>query len=264
MPISQARSLRVERQTKPLYAPAGGEENAERKEFVERETIAKVLANCPDTEWRLIVALSRFGGLRVPSELLALEWSHIDWERGRFTVTSRKMKRHNKPYRVVPIFPELLPYLQEAFENAPDGARYVIARYRQKNANLRTQLNRILRRAGVEPWQRLFHNLRASRQTELQNQFPAHVVCDWLGNSEAIAHKHYLTVTDEHFDQATGGSQGAQVGHIVGQQPSATNCCKSKKPQDLTAFCLFFPRLLILPKHPLGESHYPIKARRKW
>ncbi len=32
-------------------------------------------------------------------------------------------------------------------------------------------------RAGLKPWAKLFHNLRASRQTELENDFPSHVVC---------------------------------------------------------------------------------------
>ena len=43
--------------------------------------------------------------------------------------------------------------------------------------NLRTQLMRILRRAGVATWPKLFHNLRASRETELAATFPLHVVC---------------------------------------------------------------------------------------
>ncbi len=30
------------------------------------------------TQWRLIFALSRYGGLRCPSEHLALRWGHID------------------------------------------------------------------------------------------------------------------------------------------------------------------------------------------
>jgi hypothetical protein len=37
-------------------------------------------------------------------------------------------------------------------------------------------------------WPRLFHSVklqegRASRQTELQREFPLHVICSWLGNS---------------------------------------------------------------------------------
>ena len=60
---------------------------------------------------------------------------------------------------------------------------FVITRYRDSNANLRTQLQRIIKRAGLKPWPKLFHNLRATRQTELSEEFPAHVVCSWLGNT---------------------------------------------------------------------------------
>jgi hypothetical protein len=85
----------------------------------------------------------------------------------------------------------------------------VITRYRDTNANLRPQMLRIMRRAGVEPWQRLFHNLRASRQTELADQFPSHVVADWLGNSQAIADRHYLQTTEAHFRRACSEPTGA-------------------------------------------------------
>ena len=33
-------------------------------------------------------------------------------------------------------------------------------------------------------------------------QFPIQVVTKWLGNTPAIAMKHYLMVTDEHFEAA--------------------------------------------------------------
>src|SRR5687767_6032844 len=59
------------------------------------------------------------------------------------------------------------------------------------------QLHRIIRKAGLTPWPRLFHNLRATRQTELNEQFPAHVVCAWIGNTEKVAQNHYLQVTDD-------------------------------------------------------------------
>jgi hypothetical protein len=29
-----------------------------------------------------------------------------------------------------------------------------------------------------------------------------HVVCAWIGNSQAVAAKHYLQTTDEHFEKA--------------------------------------------------------------
>ena len=49
---------------------------------------------------------------------------------------------------------------------------------------------------------KLFQNLRSTRQTELEETFPSHVVCSWTGNSEKIAKAHYLQVTDEHFERA--------------------------------------------------------------
>jgi hypothetical protein len=39
---------------------------------------------------------------------------------------------------------------------------------------------------------RLFHNLRASRETELAQEYPLHVVTGWLGNTPKVALKHYL------------------------------------------------------------------------
>ena len=139
------------------------------------------------SQWKLIIALARYGGLRCPSEVLALTWADVDWEQGRITVTSAKTKKQGKAYRVIPLFPELRPLLEQAFEEAEEGALYVITKYRQRNANLRTQFERILKRAGIDPWERLFQNLRASCETELANEYPLHVVTAWLGNTEKVA-----------------------------------------------------------------------------
>ena len=61
------------------------------------------------------------------------------------------------------------------------------------------RMMRIIKRAGLTPWPKLFHNLRASRETELAEKFPIHVVCKWVGHNARIAEKHYLTVRDEYF-----------------------------------------------------------------
>ncbi len=44
--------------------------------------------------------------------------------------------------------------------------------------------------------------MRASRETELNESFPSHVVCEWIGNSMQIAQRHYLSVTEDHFTRA--------------------------------------------------------------
>jgi hypothetical protein len=128
------------------------------------------------------------------------------------------------------MFPELRPLLMEVFEQAEEGAECVITRYRKTNSNLRTQLERIVRRAGLEPWPRLFQNLRSSRETELAENHPLHVVTASIGNSKAIAAKHYLQVRDSDFERAahrTAQSEGESprndsqgVGVPLGATPS--------------------------------------------
>ena len=186
--------------------------------FVSRSEADAVLDACPDLQWRLLFALCRYGGLRCPSEYLRLRWDDIDWECGRMILHSPKTEHHNGgECRIVPIFPELRPLLEAAFDEARDGTQYVIHRYRNKNSNLRTQLLKIIKRAGLKPWPKLFHNLRASRQTELAEHFPSHVVCEWIGNSKAIAHEHYLQVTEAHYESAAYALQsGAESGGIGG------------------------------------------------
>ncbi len=215
----------------------GSQENRERMHFVTRDVVDAVIETCPDSQWRLLVALSRYGGLRCPSEHLGLRWGDIDWERNRMQVTSPKTARYaNGKSRIVPLFPELRRRLEEVWEQAEPGNEFVITRYRDTNANLRTQLLRIIARAGQQPWPRLFHNLRATRQTELSERFPGHVVCDWMGNSQRVADRHYLQTTDSHFEKAldeneTAGSKAVQKAvqsaHGKGNQGSSRRTATS-------------------------------------
>ena len=101
-----------------------------------------------------------------------------------------------KEWRVIPLFPELRPYVQAVLGELlvdfdPKLQRLseqpVITRYRDANSNLRTQLERIIQKAGLKPWPKLFQNLRSTRETELAEEYPMHVVCAWIGNSQAVA-----------------------------------------------------------------------------
>lgn len=182
--------------------------NRSRDYFVTREEADKVLKACPCDEWRLLFALSRYGGLRCPSEHLALRWGDIHWDTDKITVHSPKTAHHDRgESRVIPLFPELRPYLDavwDAAQERDEQVEYVINRYRDRNANLRTQLERIIKRAGLTPWPKLFQNLRATRATELAAEFPAHVAAEWLGHSTVVAQEHYWRTTDDDFARATG------------------------------------------------------------
>jgi len=172
--------------------------NDSRDYYVTRAESKAVLEACPNSQWKLLFALCRFGGLRCPSEPKALRWGDIDWEKGAMTINSPKTGT-----RIVPVFPELLPYLNAAWDEAGDDAEAIITLPKTTESNLRTNMHRIIRRAGLTPWPKTFQNLRATRETELVEQFPMHVVCDWIGNSQVVAMKHYLQVTADHFQKAT-------------------------------------------------------------
>jgi len=87
---------------------------------------------------------------------------------------------------------------------APEGAVYVVdERFRKAlkpdgswgNCNLRTTFEKIIERAGLTQWPRLFHNLRASRETELVERFPVQ-----RGYRMARQHAYHRTqaLSDDH------------------------------------------------------------------
>lgn len=194
----------------------------------------KVLEACPSTEWRCLFALARYGGLRTPSEPFLLTRGDIDFVRGTILVHSPKTEHHEgKAKRIMPLFPELREPLEALREIAPDfdpkrpSTAFIFQKLRPPTAgrgnwrrvNLRSQFERIITRAGLLPWPRLFHNLRASRQTELTDRFPDHVVATWLGNTVRIAKQHYLQVTDAHHAQAVRESVRADGIPCASVQP---------------------------------------------
>ncbi len=179
--------------------------NKEKHFTITREMLAKLLEACHDPQWRLIILLSRIGGMRCPSEIMALRWSDINFDNNRMIVRSSKTERHEgKGQRIIPLFPELVDPLTQALADAPEGTEHVIIRYRDTSANLRTQFMRIIWRAGLKPWPQVIHNMRRSRQNELQRQFGTAVACEWIGNSAEIAREHYLHADDADFEKAIG------------------------------------------------------------
>jgi len=188
--------------------------NESRREFISLEVAIKVLDALPDAEFRLIFALSRFAGLRCPSEHLALQWSDFDWEQSRFSCRSPKTG-----LRIVPIFSELKPYLDEVYHAASDGAVNVISRRRASAQRWGVTLERALERAGITRWEKIFHNLRASRQTELSALYPIATVCRWFGNTVEVADLHYLSALERDFERAA--SVGALHNPVQG---TGENC----------------------------------------
>lgn len=209
--------------------------NSKNQEFVNRDAVQQALdvATCP--QLRAVIALSRYAGLRVPSEVVRLTWDDIDFEAGRLTINAKKTEHHEDGgVRFCPIFPELRPFLQTLYDQANPGidcpmSTPVITRWRSGSQNLRTAYEKLLKRAGVKQWPRLFHNQRASRQTELLAEFPIKDVCSWIGNSEVVAMKHYAMAMSDSFQRAVGGSTGGSIS--ANQQVSAKNN-PNRKPRE--------------------------------
>jgi integrase len=191
----------------------GSQRNSKRQAYVDDATIQKVVDACPDNQWRLIVLMARYEGVRIPSEIYPLRWGDVDWEGCRLTVHAPKTEHHDgKEYRVTPIFPEVMPTLRAVYDEAPEGSEFIITRYRAENKNLRTQFERIVKRAGVKQWPKLFQNLRASRETELFDEYPIKTACEWIGNNPKTALEHYIMnhKKDAHFQKAVAGTKAAQ------------------------------------------------------
>jgi integrase len=213
----------------------GSQVNESRKEFITIETIEKVIAACTSNEWRLVLALARYAGLRIPSEIKDLRWEDIDWEHDRFTVHEPKVEHHpGRGRRTIPIFPELRPHLERAYRERQPGQEFVVPMARHAT-NLSTEARRIIKRAGVPQWQKTFVNLRASRSDELDRAFPPHVVDRWMGHSGKVRRAHYLMVTEQDFANASSqipekAQKAARAAHVRGhQQPSDASETREKQ-----------------------------------
>lgn len=191
--------------------------NRKRMRFVEVEEIEAVLAVCPDDYWRLIVALARFGGLRVPSEVHALDWTDIDWGRagvpGSITLWDGVEATTKRKLRTFPLYAELRPFLESRKRSSGPVVTPQLSAtsYRQGMLNL-------IAMAHLDVWPRLWTNLRMSRETELKDKYPPHVVAEWMGHSLDVSERHYSAPTDWHYRQAT-------------EQPAARKTTRSKSPK---------------------------------
>ena len=86
----------------------------------------------------------------------------------------------------------------------------------------------------------------STRQTELCESFPSHVVCAWLGNSRAVAQDNYLQVTDAHFERALqaphqrAAQNPAQLGAVnvrIGKEvPAPENENRPELPGDTSPY----------------------------
>ncbi len=170
-----------------------------------------MIAVAPDEDFRLMLALARYAGLR-RHELSIQRWTDIDIPNKRMTISSTKTgkptSRRDSEGRTilirkdVPIFRELMPHILRAKEMATAGQQLMQPTY-PRDMNLDKQMDRCIARAGLQSWDKPWQNMRATRQTELLDQGDQiKIVCQWFGNSPQIAENHYLMIKKQDFDRA--------------------------------------------------------------
>ena len=94
---------------------------------------------------------------------------------------------------------------------------------------------KIIERAGLKPWPKLWQNLRATRATELVSEgWPEYKVCKWMGHTKLVAEKSYWQVTDDDFTQAAHGIHGTEIRGPNMAQPASVRArnASSKKSKS--------------------------------
>ncbi|MEM1012529.1 MAG: tyrosine-type recombinase/integrase [Planctomycetota bacterium] len=167
---------------------------------------AAVLDELPGVAWRTLFGLAYWAGLRCPSETHALTWADVDWHRGRLDVRSPKTERHRgHERRAVPIAPELMPLLREAYDAAEEGAERVVDLSHKHKRGVYDTIDRAAERAGVAVWRPLWLTVRSSCEMRwLAAGHPSSHVAKWMGHGVQVAERHYrLLVPDESFAAAS-------------------------------------------------------------
>jgi integrase len=213
--------------------------NKERVQYVPMSDFEKVVAAAPDARWKALLVLARVAALRVPSEVAGLKWDHIRFEEKRILVIDSAKNEHhaNRQMRKIPMLPILEKHLLAWQLECQPGERVFPGITGE--TNLRTTFQKIITRAGVKPWPKLWQNLRASGSTDFARQLPAHVAAAICGHTEEIAKEHYWQVDDRDLDSILASQPDAEPdaesteSSVIGSDSEKSHSEKTnKKPGD--------------------------------
>jgi integrase len=232
------------RAAKKMFAEAEDQERIAANPFIKlKSTPAKAVKNwayldavamqrifdaCPSIGWTMLFALCRFAGLR-REEALTLRWGAIKWEGNRFTANADIGQESNKKrVRVVPIEPAHCPsgltaMLREAYDNAPEGSVGPCDGVPDpRRYDVHGKAKRIIIAAGVALYAKPFHTLRKNCETDWAQEYPQHVVSEWIGHDISVSAEHYLRVPEELYVRGTNCAesglktpQNAHKGHAT-------------------------------------------------
>ncbi|MBN2023784.1 MAG: site-specific integrase [Pirellulales bacterium] len=210
------------------------EANRDRDFLVTLDLFTAIAGKVACRQFRGILALARFGGLRCPSEILPLTWGQVDWERRLIVVEAPKTKRYaGRGRRTVPLFPEIHKALAELYQATPEGESLLFPRYAGlTGTGLTKHLKTACRRAGVTLWAKPWQNMRSTRESELLAVFPIPCVTAWLGHSPTVALRHYAQILPE---QEAAAASFRTVSVTNSRAAKAAQEKRSKKRSSLCA-----------------------------
>ena len=126
-------------------------DSLDRKPFTGVE-VANLMAHAPSEEWRGLILIAAFTGLRL-GDASKLTWEAVDLEEKRITLVPSKTKKKKREVRI-PIQPDMLVYLLAApvVEDSPSAPVFPkLSRLKiGDRAGLSQAFNKIMAKAGVD------------------------------------------------------------------------------------------------------------------
>jgi hypothetical protein len=166
----------------------GGKENPSRQVYVDHEKIHKVMQQCRDDHDRLVLAMARFAGLRIASEIKKMCFGDIVGNEFRVHEDTKT------GMRTVPLFREVRVILERVIaERKAQGTYSDDALIFNQLGGFRSRILRVIESSGVKRWEKLFINLRSSCITDIAERGYHETVLDAIfGNSAFIRKRHYI------------------------------------------------------------------------
>ena len=173
-----------------------------RQDCIDYERFIAVFNACADDlELQCILASSYWGGIRVPSEPLAMKFSDIEHvtvngRKFRVVMIAEESEGTKTGGRPVLILPEWQSCLDALYAKKTPEQEFVYVKYKN-GAQIRRAIYRRVERAGIvkpgeKVWEKLFNNLRATRTTYCDNDGMPDALQDILfGNSARVREASY-------------------------------------------------------------------------
>lgn len=199
--FSLAKTYEVVHENTFDHEPSSPPETDKDWHYMTLEELDQVIEQCPNHRWIVLFSLCRLAGLRL-GEALRLKWQDTNIEKAMLTVEHAGEHTTKKRRRDVPMTPRLQAIMVRALEAAEPGSTLACGLTRTR---LYHQAAGILQRAGIKPYDKLFHTLRKNCESDWFAQgYPTMAVCSWLGHSPSVAARFYHRPEQAVIDRVTG------------------------------------------------------------